>query len=53
MPPTYSIYPVTEARACHDCGDPADILIVPDADDASGYRGEIALCNECRAKREQ
>jgi hypothetical protein len=35
---------------CHVCGDPA-VHVVEDSDDASGYRGEIGLCQQHWAER--
>ena len=38
---------------CDDCGASADVILVPDAaEDASGYRGDKALCRACLAERE-
>jgi hypothetical protein len=42
----------TTRDACHVCGEPAD-LVVEDSDDASGYKGDVAFCRACYAKREQ
>ena len=41
--------PLTDA--CELCGENPAELTFEDSDDASGYRGEIALCNECLRKR--
>ena len=38
------------AEPCHVCGDPA-VHVVDDSDDASGYRGEIGLCEQHWAER--
>lgn len=44
-------YSAAQRSECHDCGEPA-VHVFEDSDDASGYRGEIGLCNACLSARE-
>lgn len=46
-----SCYVATQRDACHDCGEPG-MHAFEDADDASGYKGEIALCHACLQRRQ-
>lgn len=36
---------------CDDCGEPGATHAFEDSDDASGYKGETALCDDCFQKR--
>lgn len=45
-----SCHHAQQRDACDDCGQPA-VQAFEDATDASGYRGEIALCADCLQKR--
>lgn len=37
---------------CSDCGEPAAVVFEDRGDDATGYRGDVAYCLACLAKRE-
>ena len=45
-----SCHVASQRDACHDCGGLA-VQAFEDTDDASGYKGEIALCGACLQRR--
>ena len=47
----HACYLATKQEACADCGEVAAVVF-EDADEASGYRGDLALCAACIAKRQ-